>query len=120
MPIAAQALKNLRAMEDACGIGGPCITSLESWKLIYNAVPKAFRPALANFTLSDAAFARMRLTSAPLLITKVTSMANLPVQPSAITGLDKIIVRTGKSHLLAVALQLLQLPGSISPCLPTN
>ena len=61
----------LAALEAACP-GGGCLASPASFAKLYNSLPAGTQvPSLANFGVgphSDAAFARMRLTTAPLLI----------------------------------------------------
>lgn len=60
----------LGTMELRCRSGG-CLTNLWSFDSLYAGLPAGMQPALANFGVGpkgDAAFARMRLTVAPLLI----------------------------------------------------
>lgn len=46
------------SLANALGPDSDCITSLEDFQKFYNAAPEASQPALANFSDSDAAFAR--------------------------------------------------------------
>jgi len=97
LPAAPRALQNAKrnkAMEASCP-GGACITTLQSFAGVYAALPAKLQPALANYAFSDATFARMRLTGAPMLITAVPTMGDLPISPASINGLTSIIASTG-------------------------
>lgn len=85
-PALQQAAVNGQSLVTACPQGA-CITNLASFKDLYAKLAPALQPALANFTFSDAAFARMRITVGPLLLKRVISMADLPIPPDSIQGL---------------------------------
>jgi hypothetical protein len=85
-PALQQTAINGQSLFTACPQGA-CITNLASFKDLYAKLAPDLQPALANFTFSDAAFARMRITVAPLLLKRVMSMADLPIPPDSIQGL---------------------------------
>lgn len=98
IPSQQQATINGQTLFTACPQGA-CIDSLFAFEGLYAQLTPAQQPALANFAFSDAAFARMRLTVAPLLLQRVASLADLPIPQDTISGL----VRRACQGLLAAA-----------------
>lgn len=94
---AVTALRQADLLRTACGGNlTNCVTSLDGFASLYASLPPELQPALANFTRSDAAFARRRLTTSPLLLAAVSELP-AGMEEGDIVGLDQLIAATGLS-----------------------
>lgn len=101
LPVIAHGGEKVNVENAAClaiAADGDCITSLDGFAPIYYSLAVFNEvPSMTNYSTSDAAFARQRITAAPLLLTAVDDA--FPLDEWDIVGLVRGAPRAGQGVL---------------------